>query len=395
MSPFLSRLTILIAVVALAGVAALTSIDNVRADVTNVTTTSPFNSGSSVIVNVTLTAGTADITISASGGGAILTLTDCDNPECPSDVGKTGATVIANTDNLTDIELSLTATCATTTTITIVAIQGSSVDTVQTTCLASSITVINNADGATSANSFNYDITGSGCGTNTFDLVGDNSSRGLTCTAGVYNIDLDTLPTGWVFASIACTKPTGSGATFNISSDAVQITLDSDDTITCTFNINSTGGTAATLTVSATPASLNCSGVGFISITAKNASGGNVANGTVITVATSGGSLGATQVTTTDGSALSVLTAPATAGIVTVTATSGTVTGSVSVPVTCATPVPAATATTAPAPPAVIAPPSTGDAGLSTDTGSLGIWMIAILAGLAALLIAAYRRARI
>jgi len=130
-----------------------------------------------------------------------------------------------------------------------------------------------------------------------------------------------------------------------------------------------TYGTAAAVTVSASPASTTCSNPASISVTVKDANGNIAPDGTSVTVSASSGTVSPNVVSTAGGYATTTFAAPGNSnGTATVTATSGTGTGYATVAFTCT-----GASTTSPVyPPAaaypigpsVILPPNTGDAGL-------------------------------
>lgn len=146
-------------------------------------------------------------------------------------------------------------------------------------------------------------------------------------------------------------------------------------------------GTAAAVTVSASPASTTCTSPSTISITVKDVNGNLAPNGTSVTVSASTGTISPNVVSTSGGYATTTFMAPDnTNGTATVTATSGTGTGYATVAFSCT-----GTSTTAPvyAPPsayptyggpAVIMPPNTGDAGLASSASTSTTAGIALVA---------------
>jgi len=145
-------------------------------------------------------------------------------------------------------------------------------------------------------------------------------------------------------------------------------------------------GTAAAVTVSASPASTTCSSPSSISVTVKDVNGNIAPDGTSVTVSASTGTISPNVVSTSGGYATTTFSAPASSnGTATVTATSGTGTGYATVAFTCSS-----SSTTAPAyvPPAaypqypsVILPPNTGDAGLAANASNnttAGIVLVAL-----------------
>ena len=146
--------------------------------------------------------------------------------------------------------------------------------------------------------------------------------------------------------------------------------------------------TAASVTVSASPASTTCTSPSTISVTVKDVNGNLAGNGTSVTVSASSGTISPNVVSTSGGYATTTFVAPGNSnGTATVTATSGTGSGYATVAFSCTD-----TTSTAPAyvpppayppysAPAVISPPNTGDAGLvntaSTST-TAGIALVAL-----------------
>jgi len=145
-------------------------------------------------------------------------------------------------------------------------------------------------------------------------------------------------------------------------------------------NAYPTYGTAAAVTVSASPASTTCSSPSSISLTVKDINGNIAPDGTSVTVSASTGTISPNVVSTAGGYATTTFSAPANSnGTATVTATSGTGTGYATVAFTCTS-----SASTAPvyvpppsypvySGPAVISPPNTGDAGLVGNARFSGI----------------------
>ena len=173
----------------------------------------------------------------------------------------------------------------------------------------------------------------------------------------------------------------------------MEVTLENDDeSIECTFlNEPDASDEVATVTASAAPSSVVCSGSSFVIIVVKTASGQNVADGTAVSISTNIGQLSPTSAMTSGGGVLTIFTASSNqGGTATITASAAGKMGTALITVDCATqPTPAPTAT--PLPP-IIQPPSTGDAGLvaqGTDWRAFGgllliatsLWGSIVLAG--------------
>ena len=156
----------------------------------------------------------------------------------------------------------------------------------------------------------------------------------------------------------------------------------------------STPGDAATVTTSASPKAISCSGTSIVTIQVRDEEGEPVPAGTDVEISTTLGSISPSIGETNDdsGNAFVFLTAPEDeGGTATVTATSGDAEGSTDVTINCGT---TPTPTTAPPPTvapggggAVISPPNTGSAGLA-DTTSGSSWLA--FAGLGLLSAAAF-----
>jgi len=145
-------------------------------------------------------------------------------------------------------------------------------------------------------------------------------------------------------------------------------------------------GTAAAVTVSASPASTTCTSPSSISVTVKDANGNIAPDGTSVTVSASTGTVSPNVVSTAGGYATTTFAAPANSnGTATVTATSGTGTGYATVAFTC-TGAPTTSpvyppAASYPIGPSVILPPNTGDAGLAAKartSTTAGIALVAL-----------------
>jgi hypothetical protein len=258
---------------------------------------------------------------------------------------------------------------------------------------------------------FEFSVTGS-CTSS--PALEDDESTDVDCALGDALIS-STAETGFVLQAQSCSvsddgDTAGNNSEFSDTSTGdndIRITLADNEHITCTFTfdtgatatatvtatsttptatVTGTAGPAASLTVSAAPSTVNCGGSSFVTVVVKNAQGGNVADGTSVSVTTNSGTVSPGNATTSGGGILTIFTAPSTGGTAKITATSGSATGSADITVNCG---PAATATTAAPPPVptvstggggVITPPSTGDAGLTESDG--GIAWRSIAAGL-------------
>lgn len=186
----------------------------------------------------------------------------------------------------------------------------------------------------------------------------------FNCTApGAINFNL-----GGVTGTFQCTTGTGTcpgGAVFN------PITG-------CT---TAPGGVPASMSVTANPTSLQCTGsssVAFVSVAVKDAQGQNAQDGTNVTITADSGTFAPSQATTLGGTTQFIYSPASTSsGTVNIRANAGAAQGTTTVNVTCGsttTPPPppvSAPVSSPPPPPAgpvTIAPPNTGDAGLATNT---------------------------
>jgi hypothetical protein len=344
---------------------------------------------------------TGDVVIGATGGND-TTFTDvaC-TPSCSNDIeGENTDEVTVDSSgvsgaagSLLTITLQLLVECDAGDTITISAAQDDEEPTeVDVECVDLNVTIIKAATGAAATDEFEFSVTASGSheceGTQT--LVGASDEVGLACDEGVeYTITETEMPAGWALTQITCTDVGIADADIEITvADAsVVVAIDTGDSIECTFtnskNLTPTAGTATTVTASAAPTSVGCSGSSFVTIVVKGAGGANVADGTAVNITTNIGTVSPAQATTSGGGVLTIFTGPANSGgTATITATSGSITGSTQVAVNCSQ----AQATTAPPPPAtggsVVVPPSTGDAGLLQDgSGWIAYAGAALLAG--------------
>lgn len=352
----------------------------------NITPTS-FVSGTTVEFEVTASTSSADITVEASGAatGESLTILGC-TPECSEEDGDTGASVVVATNGITTITLTLTATCNTTTTVTVRATQGLTDDEDTIDCVpVPNLTIKKAATGATANDTFAFTIDGTSTECDASFSLAAGAERGFTCDSpGSYTI-IETASTTWGVSSITCTDVgiPDADIVVTLADRKVVVTLGSaGDSAVCTFTnaLNATATPtvtptattvpgAGTVTVSASPNSVGCTGSSFVAITVKTAGGANVADGTNVTITTSIGSISPSTATTFGGGILAVYTAPATSGgNANITATAGGVSGSASINVSCTsapppanTPVPPAAQPTATSP---IRPPNTGDAGI-------------------------------
>jgi hypothetical protein len=111
------------------------------ADVTDITSSdSTMGSGEDLGITVTLntTNGTSSVVVDAAGENddttATLTVVDC-NPDCTAEEGESGTSVSIAADNVTQLSLTLTATCPEDDTITVTADQGAGAsDSVEVAC---------------------------------------------------------------------------------------------------------------------------------------------------------------------------------------------------------------------------------------------------------------------
>jgi hypothetical protein len=134
-------------------------------------------------------------------------------------------------------------------------------------------------------------------------------------------------------------------------------------------------GTATTIGVSASPASLSCGSASTVAVTVRDSAGNPVPDGTAVNLSASMGTIAPTTGNTSGGAVSGVFTSPASQGTAVITAASGSASGQATVSVACgvASAPPAASQPAAPppvyAPPALgtaIYPPNTGDAGLAS-----------------------------
>jgi hypothetical protein len=141
------------------------------------------------------------------------------------------------------------------------------------------------------------------------------------------------------------------------------------------------GGVPATVTVSANPSSLQCTGsssVAFMSVNVKDAQGQNAADGTNVTITADSGTFAPSQATTLAGATQFIYSPASTSsGTVNIRANAGAAQGQATINVTCGStsaPPPVSQPVTSPPPPPsgpiTIQPPNTGDAGLATSSDS-------------------------
>lgn len=225
---------------------------------------------------------------------------------------------------------------------------------------------------------------------------GDLEIGSVTCT-GCEAADIDETSTGFIVDTEPLDEdenPESITTTFSFTIDcdenedivvSVDDAVDDDvETIECTEGATATptgtatvaAGDAATVTTSASPKSISCSGTSIVTIQVRDEEGDPVPPGTTVEITTTLGTVSPSSGQTTDasGNAFVFLTAPATqGGTATVTAESGDAEGSTTVTINCgSTP----TATTAPPPTVrpggggVISPPNTGSAGLAGGSAS-------------------------
>jgi hypothetical protein len=135
-------------------------------------------------------------------------------------------------------------------------------------------------------------------------------------------------------------------------------------------NVVPTYGTATTIGVSASPASLSCGSASTVAVTVRDSAGNPVPDGTAVSLSASMGTIAPTTGNTSGGAISGVFTSPASNGTAVITASSGTASGQATVSVACGVAsVPSQQPSAPPfyAPPAIgtsISPPNTGDAGL-------------------------------
>lgn len=401
MSTLSWKLVPFVALVAL-GVFALSpgaSTPQADAAVTGVTIdATSFISGGEVEVTVNLTANSGTVNITASGGasGESLTIVDC-NPNCTALEGTSDNSWALTQNDLTQVVLTLTATCDAEETVTVSASQEGDgqamTDTVTCQPFDPNVTIVKEANGATI--DFDFTITGTSTECDQSFALADNESQGYACDEpGTYTVT-EAGETGWTLSTLTCTDsgvPDGD-ISIDVATRRVTFTLGTNDTIECTFtNVPSASPTptatatpagASGVTVSAAPSTVNCSGSSFITVVVKSGSV-NVADGTVVTVSTTSGSLSPTSAPTSGGGILTIFTAGSTSGTATITASAGGVTGTTTVTVNCGAPTAVPTSPPPPPPPVQptvapaggIRPPNTGDAGLIDNGGTN--WLIVI-----------------
>lgn len=148
---------------------------------------------------------------------------------------------------------------------------------------------------------------------------------------------------------------------------------------------SATPGAVATVQAFASPLSLNCGGASAVTVHVRDAGGQPVQTGTVVTVATTLGTINPSSlVTGSTGNVHATFTAPAdTGGMAVITATSGSVTGTASVAVSCGGTTVAPPPTAGAGSGAIIRPPNTGDAGLAAPATQSGVIasVVLLLAG--------------
>ncbi|MPZ50403.1 MAG: hypothetical protein GEU75_14070 [Dehalococcoidia bacterium] len=352
-----------------------------------------FDSGDELACTVTLTAESGDIAIDIGEPGDAtnieLNLEGC-NEDCDDADDDEDAIEVQESD-ITEIDFTITADCEEETDIDIDVSQASGgSDSVNVTCgdggsADGNVIISKDADGEDGE--FDFDISGSSTECDDDFTLEDGGEEGFTCdTPGDYVVT-ETLPSGWAVDSIDCDTSGDAEVAIDEDEGSVEIELnEADDTVECTFTNELTddggqGGNASTVTISAGPNSVNCSGSSFITIVVKDAQGNNVADGTAVSVSTNLGSVNPGNATTQGGGVLILYTGPSNqGGSATITASAGGITNTTSVAVECSQePAP----TNPPPPPAGgsgIQPPNTGDAGLADNGSSFGYAGLAFIA---------------
>jgi hypothetical protein len=373
---------------------------------------SDMESGEDITFELDLDEGEGEVTITVSGADTsdiTLTLTTCEcDEETDDDNGDGEASLTIDTDDSNfdgdqTVVFSLDVDCDEDDTLLIeVDEEGGGSDSEEIDCSAEgssaggNVVVINDED--SDDVDVDFSISGDASCDDDFSL-GAGDEEGFDCDLNdTYTIRASL--SGDDTAEISCQEDGEAETTIDEDEGevVVELTDNDEDSVECTFTIESDGGgsgsgTPSSVTVSAGPNSVNCSGSSFITVVVKNAQGGNVPNGTSVQASTTLGSVNPTNATTQDGGVLILFTAPSNqGGNATITARAGSVQNTTTVNVNCAQAQP----TQAPPPPPPpaggtggIRPPATGDAGLADRGGAsyagIGIALIvsAVLGGLA------------
>jgi hypothetical protein len=248
---------------------------------------------------------------------------------------------------------------------------------------------VNPASGSVTTISAQCSIPGqqlTATGTGTFAGANINGTQ-VPNVAGTTVVNCTSV--GTLTAQFNCT--TVGTANFNLAGTTGTFTCTTGTGGTCpgggifnpvTGGCAASGGVPSTITITANPSSLQCTGsssVAFMSVTVKDAQGQNVQDGTNVTITADSGTFAPSQATTLGGTTQFIYSPASTSsGTVNIRANAGSAQGTGSVNVTCGgsttTPPPSSAPVTSPPPPptgpVTIQPPNTGDAGLATGTHS-------------------------
>jgi hypothetical protein len=265
------------------------------------------------------------------------------------------------------------------------------------------ITIIKDAPAA-NGEDFQFQISGTGSACDDGFILNDDESAQYVCEApGTYTITETGLPAGWALAGITCSDQgiPSSDIDSSQSNKRVRVTLTDDgESLTCTFSNVPTATPTATATATVTPtatpgrpsgititapSSITCGNSASITVLVRDASGRIVADGTIVTIFASVGSVNPGVAGTSQGNVLAIYSAPAnTSGQAILTVRANGTTATKAINITCAVPATAtAVATSTPAP---LTPPSTGSGGLEDGGRSLHLEVLAGLIVLVALL---------
>jgi hypothetical protein len=359
-----------------------------------------------------------DLVISVSGGNSPeLDNVSC-TPSCSGEISGEGTDEVTidtddiDTDTTEDslsVSVELLVDCDDGDTLTVTVEDEGDEDTLEIDCGGASadgnITIRVDAEDAESDDDFEFELESddNSCDGDNFTLNdGDVESFDCDDTNSDNTITVSEMPSGFTIEQVECDDEGISSSDLEIDEDdgTVTFTLGVGDTIDCTFTFSGDSTPAATATptavtptsvsLSAGPNSVGCSGASFITITVRGAGNAPVSDGTAVQVAASMGVVSPSSQTTQGGGALVLYTAPSNqSGNATITATSGGRTGTTTVQVNCQpaapTPVPQAPTPVPTATGGGIRPPSTGDAGLATESNGSSYALIAAIAAVSSL----------
>jgi hypothetical protein len=149
--------------------------------------------------------------------------------------------------------------------------------------------------------SFGYTTTG-GLSPSTFTLMGgDTRTYPGNVLAGNYSVTESTIPAGWTFKSLSCTK-SGQGTDFSINGATVSITMAGDGLVDCIYTNHTKLPTSISTTLSANPVPVGSAVHDSATLTGATANAGGTVTYTVYTdSACTQGAQSAGTVTVTNG----------------------------------------------------------------------------------------------